>query len=193
MSANSYGIIVEGGYDSVAYEAMIRRLAAPGAHIRSFVCRGKPQLMAKFPGFLEALKYEIAGGPVDMAIVIVDADGHDPVKLEGKLQSRIKGRRYPFDLGVRFHAVRNALEAWLLADVNAINAAIQRRFGPPVTRSHDTPEDMPNPKVWLRKLLADHKIIYTPEVGREIAQDTNLEVLCEKCPRFRIFRELVDC
>ncbi len=193
MSASSYGIIVEGDYDSAVYDAIIRRLASPDAHIKPLPCEGKANVMKKFPGLLSTFKYEIGGNPVDMAIVIVDADGKDPLEVEAKMQEKIQGRNYPFPLNVRFYAVPQAMDTWLLADASAINAAVQRRGGKPVTKSHDDPEGLPHPKEWLRKLLTDHKATYTAELCREIARETDLQVLSERCPRFRVFAELVDC
>jgi hypothetical protein len=49
MSASSYGIIVEGDYDSAVYDAIIRRLASPDVHIKPLVCRGKTNLMKRIP------------------------------------------------------------------------------------------------------------------------------------------------
>ena len=62
------------------------------------------------------------------------------------------------------------MDAWLLADVNAISTAVQRKGGKPVTKSHDNPEGLLDPKEWLRKLLTDHKVGYTADVCGEIAQ-----------------------
>jgi hypothetical protein len=109
------------------------------------------------------------------------------------MRAKIEGRRYPFRLNVRLHAVRHAMDAWLLADADAINTASERRRGKRVTRSQDSPEDILRPKEGLRKLLTDHDVTYTAEVCREIAQNANLRILSERCPRFRVFAELVDC
>jgi hypothetical protein len=193
MSASSYGIIVEGAYDSAVYDPVIRKLAAQEVHIKALVCEGKTNLMKKFPGLLPTFEYEIGGNPVDMAIVIRDADGKDPGEIEAKMRLKIQGRSYPFPLDVRFFAVPQAVDAWLLADVKAISTAVQRKGGKPVTKSHDDPEGLLDPKEWLRKLLTDHKVGYTAEVCGEIARETNLQVLSERCPRFRVFAELVDC
>jgi hypothetical protein len=73
MSATSYGIIVEGDYDSAVYDAIIRRLTAPDIHIKHLVCSGKTNLMKEFPMLLRAFEHEIDGNPVDMAIVIRDS------------------------------------------------------------------------------------------------------------------------
>jgi hypothetical protein len=193
MSASSYGIIVEGNYDSAVYGALIRRLALPEAHIKPLPCQGKANVMKKFPGLLSTFKYEVGGNPVDMAIVIVDSDGKDPIEVEAKMQQKIQGRKYPFPLNVRFYAVPQAMDTWLLADVGAIDAAVQRRGGKRVTRSHDDPESLPHPKEWFRNLLTDHHATYTAPLCREIAEETDLQVLSQRCPRFRVFAELVDC
>jgi hypothetical protein len=193
MPANSYGIIVEGAYDSAVYDAVIRKLASHEVLIKTLVCGGRTNLMDKFPGLLQAFEHKIDGAPVDMAIVIRDADGKAPDEIEEKMRAKIQRRRYPFRLDVHFYAVPQAMDAWLLADINAINKACQQRHGKRVTRSHDAPEDLLDPKDWLRRLLADYNVTYTAEVCREIAQETDLQVLSLKCPRFRVFSQLVDC
>jgi hypothetical protein len=193
MSANSYGIIVEGNYDSAVYGALIRRLATPNAHIKPLPCGGKTKLMKEFPGLLRAFEHEVQGNPVDMAIVIRDADGKDPLELEAKMRMKLQGRDYPFPMHVRFYAVPQAIDAWLLADVGAISAAVQVRGGKPVTKSHDDPESLLDPKEWFRKLLTDHKATYTAELCREIAQNVDLQLLAQRCRRFPVFAELVDC
>jgi hypothetical protein len=85
------------------------------------------------------------------------------------------------------------MDTWLLADASAIDAAVQRRGGNRVTKSHDNPDSLLKPKEWLRKLLEDHKVGYTSAVCGEIAQAVDLQVLEQKCPGFRAFAELVDC
>jgi hypothetical protein len=193
MSASSYGIIVEGDYDSAVFDAIIRRLTSPGVHIKPFVCRGRTNLMKEFPGLLRAFEHEVDGNPVEMAIVIRDADGKDPLDVEERMRTKIQGRNYPFPLNVRFYAVPQAMDAWLLADATAISTVVQGKGGKPVTKSHDDPEGLLDPKEWFRKLLTDHKATYTAELCREIAQKTDLQLLSQKCRRFPAFAELVDC
>jgi hypothetical protein len=166
MSAASYGIIVEGAYDSAVYGAIIRKLTSPNVHIRSFECGGKPKLMRTFPDFLEALKYEVAGAPVEMAIVIVDADGQDPLTVETNMRSKIVGRHYPFPLDVRFHAVHQAVDTWLLADTAAVSKTVRTK----VTPSYRAPEELQHPKQEFRKLLFKCGVGSTPLVCSRIAQ-----------------------
>jgi hypothetical protein len=192
MSATSYGIIAEGFYDAAVYSTIVRRLN-PGTHIRVLDCNGKDQLRKKFPGLLRRFEYEVENGPVEMAIVIRDSDGKNPEEIEASMRSAIEGRHYPFRLDVRFHAVRNAMDAWLLADVNAINSACGTRGGKRVTRTLNNPESLLRPKESFRKLLSDHKVPYTPELCRDIAEAIDLATLSRVCPRFQVFAELVDC
>lgn len=191
MPADRYGIIVEGKYDSAVYEELILRIASHAVRISSRFCEGRSRLIERFPGLLEAFRYAGTGGPIDMAIVIADADGQNPIEFERRLRSKIEGRDYPFI--VHFHAVQHAMEAWLLADVDAFNRVAMRRTGRRIGSSHQRPEDVLDPKRMLRELLAYVKIPYTSVVGAEIAAEIDLRILDERCSRFRLFAELVDC
>ncbi len=167
MPADSYGVIVEGEYDSAVYVEIIPRLASHPVHVIAFQCEGRPNLMRKFPGLLEALKYEWGGGPVDMAIVIADADGRDPSDVELQMRSKVAGREYPFE--VHFYAVQQAVEAWLLADADALSRVVVNRRGKRLERTHDRLEDLLDPKSMMRGLLSDNRVAYTSAVGAEIA------------------------
>ena len=149
--------------------------------------------MKSFPSLLKTFEHEVAGRPVDMAIVIRDADGKNPEEIEEQMLLKIFDRAYPFVLGVKCFVVPQAMEAWLLADVNALSNVSQRRGGKRVTRSLDTPESLLDPKESLRRLLTDYKLSYTSALAREIAEESDPVVLARICPRFSVFSELVDC
>lgn len=193
MSANSYGIIVEGKYDSAVYEAIIQRLTSQEVPIKALEVGGKVSLMRKFPGLLRAFEHILDGGPVEMAVVIQDADGKDADEIEAEMRAKIEGRTFPFRLGVQVFVVRQAVEAWLLADERAVSAVTLRRNGKQVTKPHHRPEELLDPKETIREVLTDSRVIYTSEVGREIAREIDFQVLSNKCPRFRVFSQLVDC
>jgi antibiotic biosynthesis monooxygenase (ABM) superfamily enzyme len=189
MSANSYGLIVEGEYDRAVYEVLIRRLVREDVYINPLVCFGKTNLMKKFPGFLKTFEHILEGRPVDMAIIIRDADGRNPDELKAEMQSKLEGRQDPFRLGVRLFAVRQAMDAWLLSDERALSTVT----GKSITKSHNAPEDLLRPKDTFRNLLSQYKANYTAEVCRKIARVVDFEALSNKCPGFRNFVELVDC
>jgi hypothetical protein len=189
MSANSYGLIVEGAYDSAVYEVLIRRLVREDVYIKPLVSLGKTNLMKKFPGLLRTFEHILEGRPVDMAIVVRDADGRNPDELRAEMQSKIEGRQDPFRLGVRLFAVRQAMDTWLLSDERALSTVT----GKEVTKSPNAPENLLRPKDTFRKLLSQYKTNYTAEVCRKIARVVDFETLSNKCPGFRNFIELVDC
>ena len=126
-----------------------------------------------------------------MAIVIQDADGRDAREIEVRMRAKIERRQYSFP--VHCYAVRQAMEAWLLADEKAISIVTARRSNRRVVKSHRAPEGLRNPKEVLRELLEDNKVTYTAVVGAEIAREIDVQVVSDKCPRFRVSAELVDC
>jgi len=193
MPGNNYGIIVEGEYDSAAYSAFIQRLASHAVSIKPFPCGGKPRLIQKFPGYLEALKYAVMGNTVDTAIVIVDSDGQDINKLENSMRARVASREYQFPLGLHFCAVAHALETWLMADIEAIARVVQRRSGKNVSRARYNLEELIDPKPTFRAILTRGEVDYTPPVAAEIAREVDFELLAERCSTFQRFAELVDC
>ena len=193
MRANSFGLIVEGGYDVAVFETLIRRLTSSDIEIRHRNCGGRTNLMREFPALLRTFEHSIDGNPVEMALVIRDSDGKDPSEVESQMQAKIQNRSYPFAQGVHFVAIQQAMDAWLLSDASALDAASQRRGGRRITRTADAPEDLVRPKEYLRNLLAVNRVTYTAELCREIAQEADLDTLANTCPRFSLFRELVDC
>ena len=53
----TYGIVVEGDYDSAALPEIIKKCLSSDIEIIARPCGDKSQLMKKFPGFLEAFRY----------------------------------------------------------------------------------------------------------------------------------------
>jgi hypothetical protein len=183
-----YGIVIEGFYDEVAITEMVRRLSPMGTEIVSRVCGGKKRLMQKFPDYLESFRYQNQGSHVDKAIVIRDADCKDPEGLKGEMESKIEGRNYPFE--VRLNIVVQELEAWFLADEEAISRITGREAHCPNQR----PESILNPKDTLVRILSEARVPYTAAVAQNIAKEADLEKIGSRCPRFKEFREaIIDC
>ena len=191
---SSYGLVVEGDFDKAIYRKLIEKIRGRPLPIYCRVCSGVGDLKKYFAAFLRDLESAHHENPVDLAFVIRDADGKDPSTLETDLAERVSGQVFAFRYGARFHATRQAVETFLLADVEAINrvaesrAVLRRR----VTRPPGPLEDILNPKDYFVDLLSDAGLRYTPKVCEEIAQSADLAFIRRFCPSFERFIEKVS-
>ena len=178
------GLVVEGIYDQAALIELVRNCSSTGVDVICRPCGSAIQLMKKFPGFLESFRHINDGLPVDIAIVIRDADHKIPNDLITSLENRISGRIYPFPKHLL--VIVQELEAWLLAD----EAALSLVTGSPQQRIPN-PEAINDPKVILNKILSSAGLVYTSEIARKIAAASRVEVLSVRCPSFKRFQEAV--
>ena len=186
-----YGMVIEGSYDQ-ALEEIIKNILQQEIEIISRPCGGKTQLMNKFRGHLESFRYLGHASKLEKALVIRDADGKNPEDLLQRLRNSLQGRIYPFEL--KFIIVVQNLETWLLADEEALSGLAQRRSGRPVSRVKEALESIVYPKEKLKTILSGVGVRYTSEVARKIAKESNTNVLENRCPSFREFRQAVlDC
>jgi hypothetical protein len=189
---NMYGVVIEGDYDEAALAEMIKRCSSIDIEIICRVCGGKEKLMLRFPNYLESFRHEKEGSHVDKAIVIRDADGKDPEELKRAMESKIRGRDYPFE--VRLNIIVQELEAWLLADEEAISRVTIPRSGKGVSCPNRPPESIPNPKETLGGILSKAGVSYTRAVARDIAKEADLDRIEARCPKFKEFRQaVIDC
>ena len=121
--------------------------------------------------------------------MIRDADGGDPLTLEGDLALKIENQEFAFRYGVRFYAVAQQMDTLLLADPGAINrvAEARRVLRRRVTRPAEDLESLPNPKDYLADVLTIAGLQYTAEVCRAIAAEADLDLIQRYCPLFRSF------
>ncbi|MBI3668145.1 MAG: DUF4276 family protein [Acidobacteria bacterium] len=192
MDEPSYGLIVEGFYDKAVLTQLVQKIESADAKIVVRVCRDAGRLMGGLSGYLR----ELAGReePIDKALVVRDADGLDPTALEEEMAQRVQGMKPPFPRGVHFCAVQQAMEAWLLADVDAIDSVARERSGRSAELLQGEPEEIAKPKSVLRHVLWHAKLPYDAEVCREIASRVDLKTLRDRCPSFRSFeKKVLDC
>jgi hypothetical protein len=124
--------------------------------------------------------------------VIRDAHGKDPEELKESMKNKILNRRYPFE--VKFLVILHELEAWLLADEEAISRVTRSRSGKPAVPVNKPLESIINPKETLGKVLSDAKVYYTPAVAHEIARESDLDRIKYRCPSFGEFLQaVIDC
>lgn len=180
------GLVVEGFYDEAVLKELIQKCTPSDVDIICRRCGNAPQLLKKFPGFLEEFRHAKQGSNVDKAVVIRDADRKNPQELIARMEDRIAGRNYPFP--TRLLVIVQELEAWLLADEHAISGVT----GATQAATH-RPEELISPKERLIRILSGSKVDYTPEVARRIAERANIDTIGSRCSWFRQFRQsLVD-
>lgn len=187
------GLVVEGEKDVPVFEELIRKV---DPSVTSVIVRpireGKHRFLTRFPALLWDLGYVHAGGPVDKAIIVRDADNDDPATVESDMRRRLEGRRRPdFHRGIEFHATKRETETWLLADVNAISEVAVANGGQQVAAIPGPLEDIPNAKERFIGLLTAAGLPYVPEVVREITRQADLLTIRLHCPGFRRFEERV--
>ena len=119
------GLVVEGDYDEAALIELIHKCLQGEAEVIGRPTGSVERLMKGFPGLLEESRYARQGFDVDKAIVIRDADSKNPVELKTRMQGKISNRIYPFP--VKLLVIVQELEAWLLADENAISSVRDKR------------------------------------------------------------------
>jgi hypothetical protein len=146
--------------------------------------------MRIFPGLLNTFKHIHNGGPVDRAIVIRDCDGRDPTAVLAEMESRIAERFYPFRVGLC--VVARNMDAWLLADHNAITAVAMRSGGRRVGPVNGDIEAFESPKERLMVLLSEARLSYTPTVLANIAEVLDLTSLRYRARLFRDFERKVN-
>jgi hypothetical protein len=192
---NECGIVVEGSYDSLFYKVIIKRVCPEITCVLSREAGGKATFMHRLAGFLHSLEHiSQTGGPVRKAIAIRDTDGKDPAVVETDMQNRIYGQRYSFPCGAVCHATHQEMEAWLLADIEAINRTARRLLGTPrsmARRPANSIEDIIDAKERLQEILSLVGLLYDPETCAFIAQEIDFAILRASCPSFRRFEQRV--
>ena len=189
MPRVALGLIVEGPYDTAVFSELIPRIHGGEVQIsRVIETGGSGRLMARIPGYVKAMEFANAGGPVDRVIVVRDSNAKSPAKVEEGMRSKMAGRNYRFPRGVKLHAVRRETETWLLADAAAIGHVAGGRDAP---ETRHALEEIQDAKARLREVLSLVGLPYTPGVCAEIARALDLETLRRRCPNFRAFEEKV--
>jgi hypothetical protein len=189
--------VVEGVYDIPVYEELIRKIMSADVEIISRPAGGVTRLMRLFPVLLRDLEHVRQGRSVDKALVIRDSGGRDPASVERQMADKVRSQSFSFPRGLRVHAVRRAMETWLLADANAISFVASSRGvasfgdGRPVSEVQGVLEDIEDPKGRFKRLLTTVRLPYDPEVCRQIARQIDIEKLRYRCPSFVAFEKKV--
>lgn len=180
------GIVAEGlpNSDAQIISELVKKILPEGPSFISRPGGSRGNVIKKYCGWLEEFRNE----KVDKALVIIDQDMSCLKALVEKLQEKIKGRKYNFQ--VKFHVIKEEIETWLLSDEQAISRVVERN----IPRVNETLEDIQQPKEKLKDILSRAKATYTPDTLRRIAAESDIEHISYRCPGFQRFRQLVlDC
>jgi hypothetical protein len=184
----SYGLIVEGIYDTPVYETLTNRLDSPDARFFTLECGGVGNLMKRFPGLLRYLEVIDGGNPVDRALVIRDCGNRLAADVEAEMRIKIAGVQYRFPRGVDVCAVRQETETWLLADEQAISTVASGRT---VGTVNGNLEDIIDPKARLQRILSHVKLDYLPSTLGAVARRADVEIMRYRLPAFRSFEQKI--
>ncbi len=170
----SLGLVVDGPFDEEAHAALLRKLR-PGIAIVSRVA-GRNLRKA-----VAILTVDPKLRTCDGVIWVTDAETDNPSQYLKRMRSEVQkaglGSRTKCVVAVRM------LEAWLLADDQALKdvAGIHAVFL--------NPENVPDPKRKLRRLLAAKNKTYTAQQARRIAEAADPATLVSRCPSFVQFKK----
>jgi hypothetical protein len=180
------GIVAEGLPDSDVkiLSELVKKILSDDFDLYPRAGRDRANVVKKFRDWLEDFRQR----NIDKALVIVDQDMACIKTLVEKMQEKIRGRKYNFQ--IKIHIITREIETWLLSDEEAISRVVGIR----IPRVNETLEDILDPKKKLMELLSRAKKVYTAEILRRIAEESDIERIAYRCPGFRRFRQIVlDC
>ena len=171
------GLVTDGAYDRLAITALVRA-CRPGVEVESRQC---PRDSTR--KVIRILKELARPNMVSFAVWVRDAETNEPEEVQ-RLEELMGDTVRNADrlvLDVRCVVAVPMLEAWLLADENAV----QRVCGS--SRVFQNPERIEDPKSELRRLLNQRP--YTREVARHIAEIADVNLVAKRCPSFQKLRD----
>ncbi len=185
------GIVVEGQTDVNVYSTLIHRIRPDVNRVIPKPCGGASGVRQQMVGWLKNFQWH-AGHNVEKALIIRDSDCRDPEAVEDELAHTLSQSRFQATFPVHFYATKCELEAWLLADANAVNAVAQRRQKAPAAKSvAGVLERIRDAKERFLGMLSQARLPADPAVYLEVAATVNLERVQERCPYFQQFVERV--
>ncbi len=174
------GLLTDGPFDKLAIAALVRT-CRPGVGVESRQCPRDNTKKA-----IRILKELARPNMVSFAVWVRDAETNEPEEVQ-RIEKSMNDALRSEDkliLDVRCVVAVPMLEAWLLADENAMGKVCGSS---PVFQN---PERIKDPKSELRRLLNRRR--YTPEVARRIAEIADVNLIAQRCPSFQKLRDVLQ-
>ncbi len=182
-----FAILTEDRSDAESLTVLVRRIRnEPKSSILSKGFSGCGELCRKAWSHIRTF----ADRGATRFIVCHDADGTDPQEIRNKVEGAIKDRG-PVDHEYCIVVPVQELEAWIIADENAIRKTIPTFVLKAVSR----PESINSPKEWLVKesRRGRSRPLYVPTIhNSKVLQHTDLLKLGKKCPAFIPLKTFVE-
>ena len=184
--ARGVGLIAEDDSDVFVAEILIRKIARKNFKTKQFVGRGCGKIVAKCRSWATALRQR----GCSLLIVLHDLDQRQEPILRASLVDALNP--CPIAHHVIVIPIRE-LEAWLLADHEAINRAM--KLARPLNQIAD-PQGVPRPKERLRDLIysrSDHTTTYVNTIhNTRIAEQLSVARIRARCTSFGPFEQFVS-
>jgi hypothetical protein len=183
-----FALVAAGAYDGAALDKLLRQLRPDLNDVIIRLCKNDRGVTATYKNRLKDLRYANQGRPVDKAIVVRDTHGRGANEVMEELKHGYAPNDHPFP--VEFAVVVPELEAWLIADHEA-RTKLSREIGGEFIQYQPLnfpPEQLPDPKMRLSKLLAAAGISYTSQVAAHLAELSNVVTIEQLCQSFTLFK-----
>jgi hypothetical protein len=178
------GVIAEDKSDVEVIKRLLEKTTKKPFVVRRFVGNGCGKILAKCNAWADNLYVQ----GCRRLIVVHDLDRNNLKALKASLEEALNGCSIP----VRAIIIPiEEIEAWLLADSNAISNAMKLKI---ILKKIPNPESIKSPKEYLSKLVrlkSGHSRSYVNTIHNEqIAMHCSLREL-KRCDSFRIFADFV--
>ena len=171
------GLVTDGAYDRLAITALVRA-CRPGVRVEPRQCPRDNTKKA-----VRILKELARPSMVSFAIWVRDAESNEPEevqRIEKSMHDAVRSAD-KLILDVRCVVAVPMLEAWLLADDNAVRKVCGS------STVFQNPERIKDPKSELRRPL--NRRPYTREVARRVAEIADVDLIAKRCPSFQKLRD----
>ena len=179
-----FGILGEDKSDADTIDVLVRRLLkTPNLKTRKKGTMGFGNLIKQ--GAKDLNVFDKLG--CDRFIVCHDSDGADPNEIENRIKREVIDKS-DVTTGVCILVPVQAIEAWILADIQAVTKVFTSWTPAPISN----PESQPQPKTYLKRLSRSAngspryaKTSHNPKIARHL----DLNKLAAKCTSFRRLRD----
>ncbi|MCL5044601.1 MAG: DUF4276 family protein [Deltaproteobacteria bacterium] len=177
------GIVAAGVFDGAVLRVLARKCRKDVKPVFR-QCRGS--VLGRGAGIVRDLTL---GRWADAIVIVEDAEDRLRGKVQHDIEKRLKNIASSERIRVTVVVAVQMMEAWLLADRDAVASVVGSRVKLP---EFNQPEKIRHPKQELTRLLSKAKISYTSQQAARLADAADVRLIRERCPSFERFCEAVS-